>query len=95
MIVRKGILCEILFIDDKSGTPTSLIGRIEENQFEEFNENRSNFISFVESYNPPILKDSIEEIIVYDDDDGMSYRVEHGRLERSRVDSYKSKAKVW
>ena len=73
MIAKRNILCEIFFIDDKSSTPTSLVGRIEESQLEEFNENLNNYVSFVKSYNPPVLKTNIEEIKVYDDDDGMSY----------------------
>ncbi len=37
MTVKYGILCEILFIDDKSGAPTNIIGRIDEVQFQQFN----------------------------------------------------------
>ena len=94
MIVKKGILCEILFIDNKSGKHTSLVGRVDEFQLKNFNTSINNFISFIESYNPPVFKDDIEEIIIYEDDDGMSYHVEQGKLKRSRFDSYISIAKV-
>ncbi len=97
MTAKHCILCEIFFLDDKSGTPTSSIGRLEEYQLEEFNEeNQSDFISFVESYIPPVLKANIKEIIVYSDDEGVSYPVEHGKLSFAVIDSNiaKTKAKV-
>ncbi len=100
MTVKHGILCEILFVDDKSGAPTSSIGRLEEYQLEVFNEeNQSNFISFIESYIPPVLKANIKEITVYgDDEDGASYPVEHGKLSfatiNSKITTAKTEAKV-
>ena len=95
MNINKGILCEILFIYNRSGIPTSVIGRLEENQLGAFNlENQSNFVSFIESYIPPVCKADIEEIIVYDDDDGMLYRVEQGKFEFSMLDSDMRKVKV-
>ncbi len=95
MIVKNGILCEILFVDNKSGAPTSSIGRLEEYQLEEFDEeNQSNFICFVDSYIPPVLKANIEEIIVYSNDEGVSYPVEHGKLSFAVIDSKITKAKI-
>ena len=99
MTVKHGVLCEILFIDAKSGAPTSSIGRLKEYQLEVFNEeNQSNFISFIESYIPPVLKENIEEIILYNDEDGASYPVEHGKLSfatlNSKITTAKTEAKV-
>lgn len=95
MNVKHGILCEILFIDRKSGTPISIIGRLEEYQLGEFNlEYQSNFISFIESYIPPVCKADIEEIIVYDDEDGVLYPVEHGKLQFTENGSSKPKIKA-
>jgi len=93
MVGQKGILCEILFVDSKSGKHTSIVGRVEEYQLSKFNVDLNNFISFIEPYNPPVFKDDIEEIIRYDDD-GTTYYVEQGKLRISEVSSSVSKAKI-
>jgi len=94
MVEQKGILCEILFVDSKSGKHTSIVGRVEEYQLSKFNTDLNNFISFIESYNPPVLKDDIEEIITYDDEDGMTYYVEQGKLRISEIESSITKAEI-
>ncbi len=97
MIEKSGILCEILFVDDKSGAPTISIGRLEGYQLKDFNEeNQSNFISFIESYIPPVLKVNIKKITMYDDDEGIPYSVENGKLKFTVIDSNiaKIRAKV-
>ncbi|KKL84668.1 hypothetical protein LCGC14_1962450 [marine sediment metagenome] len=81
MTINRGILCEIFFNDSKTGTPASLAGRIDANNFEEFNTNESDFISFVRSSYPPILKEDIEDIVLYDNEDGVHFPVVRGNLE--------------
>ncbi len=94
MTLKRGILCEILFNDSKTGAPTSLTGRIYEKSLEEFNSSKSDFITFVKSCYPPILKDDIEDIVLYDNDDGIHFPVMHGKLEFSTPELAKQKAKV-
>ena len=95
MTVKNCILCEILFIDDKTGALTSSVGRLEEYKLVEFNdENQSNFISFIKSYIPPVLKANMKEIKVYDDGEGVSYPVEHGKLRLASIDSNIAKTKI-
>ena len=94
MTIKRGILCEIFFKDSKTGTPTSLTGRIEEKNLEEFDTNESDFISFVKTCYPPILKDDIENIVLYDNDDGINFPVIHGKLEFSTPELAKQKAEV-
>ncbi len=59
------VLCEIIFKDHKSGILTSRIGKIKESQLTRFSTNSNNFIIFRESYNSPILKEDIKEIIIH------------------------------
>ena len=94
MTIKRGILCEILFNDNKTGSPTSLVGRIDKYQLEDFNTNINNFISFTQSCYPPIFKDDIEDIIIYNDEDGINYHIEHGKLAFSKENSGRRKAKV-
>ncbi len=94
MTMKRGILCEVIFKDAKTGTPTNLIGRIDEYQLEKFNTNINDFISFVKSCHPPVFKDDIKKITVYNDEDGTLYYVEQGKLEIYRSDSDMRKAKV-
>ena len=89
-------MCEIFFNDSKTGAPTSLTGRIDEKSLEEFNSSKSDFIIFVKSCYPPILKDDIEDIVLYDNDDGIHFPITNGKMGLSALasDSVKMKAEV-
>jgi regulatory protein YycI of two-component signal transduction system YycFG len=62
------ILCEVIFKDHKSDISTSRIGKIDEFQLTNFSTSSNEFIMFKESYNSPILKKDIKEIIIYRND---------------------------
>lgn len=59
------VLCEVIFKDHKSGILTSRIGMINEYQLASFSKKVNNFIIFKESYNSPVLKKDITEIIIH------------------------------
>lgn len=61
------VLCEIIFTDHKTGVITSRIGRIDKSQLSRFSSNTNDFIKFKETYNSPILKENIKEIIILRD----------------------------
>ncbi len=58
-------LCEIIFKDHKTGILTSRIGKIDEYQLTDFSTNSKDFIIFNESYNSPVLKEDIKEIVIH------------------------------
>ncbi len=62
------LLCEVVFRDYKSGILTSRIGRINKFQLTKFSTNSNDFIVFKESYNSPILKTDIQQIIIHRND---------------------------
>jgi hypothetical protein len=64
---QSGVLCEIIFRDHKSGIITSRIGKINKSQLTYLSTTSKNFIKFNESYNPPILKTDIQQIIIHHD----------------------------
>ncbi len=47
MTMKRGILCEVIFKDAKTGTPTNLIGRIDEYHLDKFNTNVNEFLSLI------------------------------------------------
>lgn len=59
------VLCEIIFRDHKSGIISSRIGKINKSQLTFLSINSNNFIIFKDSYNPPILKTDIQQIIIH------------------------------
>lgn len=61
------VLCEIIFTDHKTGVITNRIGRIDKSQLSGFSSNTNDFIIFKETYNSPILKENIKEIIILRD----------------------------
>ncbi|UCC19241.1 MAG: hypothetical protein JSV62_14235 [Promethearchaeota archaeon] len=64
---KSDVLCEIIFTDHKLNILISRIGTINEAQLSNFYTNSREFIIFRESYNPPIFKNDIKEIIVHQD----------------------------
>ncbi len=64
---QSDMLCEIIFRDHKSGIITSRIGKINKAQLTNLSTTSKNFIKFNESYNPPILKTDIQQIIIHHD----------------------------
>jgi len=64
---QSDVLCEIIFRDHKSGIITIRTGKINKSQLTYSSPTSNNFIIFNESYNPPILKTDIQQIIIHHD----------------------------
>jgi hypothetical protein len=73
---QSDVLCEVIFRDHKSGIITSRIGNIDKSQITYLSTTSKNFITFKESYNPPILKTDIQQIIIHHDDSTISIEKE-------------------
>ncbi len=89
---NKENIYEIRFYDAKTHQLTSIVGRIDRKQLKEFNSNENSFITFIETYHPPIFKPDIKEIVVYYESE--IYRVENGKLEYESSSVSLRKAKI-
>ena len=74
------VLCEIFFTDHKLGFLTSRIGRIDDSQLKNYSRNLNEFIIFKETYNSPILKTDIKDIVIHQNDSESSIKGVNSRI---------------
>ncbi|MFX0002850.1 MAG: hypothetical protein ACFE9C_02255 [Candidatus Hodarchaeota archaeon] len=77
------VLCEVIFKDHKLDILTSRIGTIDEFQLRKFTTNSNEFIIFKESYNSPILKKDIKEIIIHRNERKISIKEKDSTITKS------------
>ena len=78
MTENHNFLCEVVFSDHKLGVLTSLVGHIDDHQLNQFSNGGDIFITLKEKHHPPIYKNDIKEIIIFQVN-------KHSRIDKEKI----------